>query len=280
ELLGGRDNSINFTSCAKGQWGTQVKIYKLLLESSFCTFEKEKVDFFFVPAYVKCVHMMGGLTDTEISDIYSKTSCFLFSWPSFQDGRSILGITGDRIDKQSTSSFNTSKDVIIPGKESSVIQPLPLAKHKFLATFLGCAQGKQGWVQLIKLGKQFPQELDAPVLGFQGPAKLDHKEYWTCMGESSWTICFYETFFCGVCVPVILSDEIDLPFQNVLDYNYDIERMIAAQGCAVRCLWLYVPENNGCSAMVGILWELQCKVRVFHQSHETFWIHKKSFCRL
>jgi hypothetical protein len=24
------------------------------------------------PAYVKCVHMMGGLTDTEISDIYSK----------------------------------------------------------------------------------------------------------------------------------------------------------------------------------------------------------------
>ncbi|CAM6025409.1 unnamed protein product [Sphagnum balticum] len=52
---------------------------------------------------------------------------------------------------------------------------------------------------------------------------------------------------------LILSDEIDLPFQNVLDYNYDIERMIAARGCAVSCLWLYVPENNGCSAMVGIL---------------------------
>ncbi|CAK9881041.1 unnamed protein product [Sphagnum jensenii] len=95
ELLGGRDNSINFTSCAKSQWGTEVKIYKLLLESSFRTFEKEKADFFFVPAYVECVHMMGGLIDTEISDIYSK---------------------GDRIDKQSTSSFNTLKDVIIPGK--------------------------------------------------------------------------------------------------------------------------------------------------------------------
>ncbi len=53
-------------------------------------------------------------------------------------------------------------DSIIPfavSRESSVIQPLPLAKHKFLATFLGCAQGKQGWVQLIKLGKQFPQEV-------------------------------------------------------------------------------------------------------------------------
>jgi hypothetical protein len=56
-----------------------------------------------------------------------------------------------------------------------------LAKRKFLANFLGRAQGKQGWLQLIKLGKQFPQELDAPVLGFQGPAKLDHKECWTCM---------------------------------------------------------------------------------------------------
>ncbi|CAK9233811.1 unnamed protein product [Sphagnum troendelagicum] len=61
--------------------------------------------------------------------------------------------------------------------------------------------------------------------------------------------------------------------------NYDIERMIAAWDCAVRCLWIYVPENNGCSAMVGILWELQRKVHVFHQSHETFWTHKKSFCR-
>jgi hypothetical protein len=38
-------------------------------------------------------------------------------------------------------------------RESSVIQPLPLAKRKFLANFLGHAQGKQGWLQLIKLGK-------------------------------------------------------------------------------------------------------------------------------
>ncbi|CAK9235081.1 unnamed protein product [Sphagnum troendelagicum] len=275
ELLGGQDNSINFTSCAKGQWGTQVKIYKLLLESSFCTFEKEKADFFFVPAYVKCVHMMGGLTGTEISDIYSKTSCFLFSWPSIQDGRSILGIT---VMMKIFLQPCMQVDSIIPfavSRESSVIQPHPLAKNKFLANFLGRAQDKQGWLQLIKLGKQFPQELDAPVSGFQGPAKLDHKEINS--PPSSWTC----NMRCRrVCVPVILSDEIELPFQNVLDYNYDIERMIAAWDCAVRCLWIYVPENNGCSAMVGILWELQRKVHVFHQSHETFWIHKKSFCRL
>ncbi len=53
-------------------------------------------------------------------------------------------------------------DSLIPfavSRESSVIQSLPLAKRKFLANFLGHAQGKQGWLQLIKLGKQFPQEV-------------------------------------------------------------------------------------------------------------------------
>ncbi|CAM6074461.1 unnamed protein product [Sphagnum tenellum] len=177
ELLGGRDNSINFTSCAKGQWGTQVKIYKRLLESSFRTFEKEKANFFFVPAYVKCVHMMGGLTDTETSDIYSKTSCFLFSWPPFQDGRSILGITGDRIDKQSTSSFNTLKDVIIPGK---LIASYPLQTSK-----AGCNSSN---LESSSLKSWMHQ-----CWGFKGLQNLIIQR---------------------VCVPVILSDEINLPFQK------------------------------------------------------------------
>ncbi|CAM6025408.1 unnamed protein product [Sphagnum balticum] len=187
----------------------EVKIYKLLLESSFRTFEKEKADFFFVPAYVKCVHMMGGLTDTEISDIYSKTSCFLFSWPSFQDGRSVLGITiflqpymfdvqgmllaggeanGRRQNRRTKCKLiqhiegchhPRQVDSIIPfavSRESSVIQPLPLAKRKFLANFLGHAQGKQGWLQLIKLGKQFPQE--------RMEMFLVHKKLWKGVIES------------------------------------------------------------------------------------------------
>lgn len=184
-------------------------------------------------------------------------------------------------------------------------------------------------------------------------------------GESSWTLRFYESFFVVLvsssvylsspsslfhpfwvrnihwwltdwivevvfaeqeCVPVILSDEAEFPFQNVIDYTQisikwpstrigpelleylasipgqiqcpwllallaesfiiqlnflacisdaEVERMIA-HGRQVRCLWAYAPESEPCSAMQGIMWELQRKVRQFHQSAETFWLHNGS----
>lgn len=50
----------------------QVKIHKLLLQSRFRTRKKEEADLFFVPAYVKCVRMSGGLTDKEINQTYVK----------------------------------------------------------------------------------------------------------------------------------------------------------------------------------------------------------------
>ncbi|CAA2977040.1 Hypothetical predicted protein [Olea europaea subsp. europaea] len=101
------------------------------------------------------------------------------------------------------------------------------------------------------------------------------------------------------CVPVILSDQVELPFQNIVDYRQisikwpstrigpelldylesipdnDIEDMIA-QGRKVRCLWVYAPESESCSAFTGIMWELQKKVTQFHQSTETFWLHNGS----
>nr|DAD39940.1 TPA_asm: hypothetical protein HUJ06_014263 [Nelumbo nucifera] len=63
ELMFGRDGKISADSCVKGQ---------LLLKSRFWTLKKEEADLFFVPAYVKCVRMMGGLHDKEISQTYVK----------------------------------------------------------------------------------------------------------------------------------------------------------------------------------------------------------------
>lgn len=101
------------------------------------------------------------------------------------------------------------------------------------------------------------------------------------------------------CVPVILSDQVELPFQNVIDYTQVsikwpstrigpqlleylesipdkvIEEMIS-RGREVRCWWVYASESEPCSAMRGIMWELQRKVRKFHQSTETFWLHNGS----
>lgn len=48
----------------------QVKIHKLLLESRYRTRNKEEADLFFVPAYVKCIMVMAGLTEETINQTY------------------------------------------------------------------------------------------------------------------------------------------------------------------------------------------------------------------
>ncbi|KAL9680635.1 hypothetical protein QQ045_018520 [Rhodiola kirilowii] len=339
-LMRGRDGKITAESCAKGQWGTQVKIHKMLLNSRFRTLNKEDADLFFVPTYVKCVRMMGGLNDKEINQTYVKVlsqmpyfrlssgrnHVFVFpsgagahlfrSWAVYLNRSIILTPEGDRTDKRDTSAFNTWKDIIIPGnvddtmtaKRDTIVEALPLSKRKYLANFLGRAQGKVGRLKLIELAKMYPDKLECPELKFSGPNKLGKKEYFEhlrnakfCLaprGESSWTLRFYESFFME-CVPVILSDEVELPFQDVIDYTHisikwpsshtgiqlleylesipekNIEDMIA-RGRHVRCLFAYAAETEPCSAMHGILWELQRKVRKFHQSRETFWLHNQT----
>lgn len=49
------------------------------MKSRFRTWKKEEADFFFVPSYVKCVRMMGGLTDKEINQSYVKVVLFIVS---------------------------------------------------------------------------------------------------------------------------------------------------------------------------------------------------------
>ncbi|TYH82915.1 hypothetical protein ES332_D02G095200v1 [Gossypium tomentosum] len=292
DLLYGRDGSISSNACLKGQWGSQVKIHRLLLESRFRTRKKEEADLFFVPAYVKCVRMLGGLNDKEINQTYVKVlsqmpyfrrsggrdHIFVFpsgagahlfrSWATYINRSIILTPEGDRTDKKDSSAFNTWKDIIIPGNVddgmtktgATVFQPLPLSKRKYLANYLGRAQKKVGRLKLIELAKQYPD-----------------KE----------------------CVPVILSDQVELPFQNVIDYTEisikwpstsigpelldylasipdEVIEQIIGRGRQVRCLWVYAPDSEPCSTMRALMWELQRKVRQFHQSAETFWLRNGS----
>ncbi|KAK3143248.1 hypothetical protein QOZ80_4AG0298070 [Eleusine coracana subsp. coracana] len=339
-LLRGRDGTVPTATCLKGQWGTQVKIHQLLLNSRFRTFNKDEANLFFVPSYVKCVRMTGALNDKEINQTYVKVlsqmpyfrrsggrdHIFVFpsgagahlfrSWATFLNRSIILTPEGDRTDKRGTSAFNTWKDIIIPGNvddsmvksDARVVQPIPLSKRKYVANFLGRAQGKAGRLQLVELAKQYPDKLESPELKLSGLNKLGRIDYFKhlrnakfCLaprGESSWTLRFYESFFVE-CVPVILSDEVELPFQNVIDYSEisikwpssrigsellgylesipdeRVEEMIG-RGREMRCMWVYAVDTEPCSAMVGILWELRRKVRRFHQSAETFWLHNGS----
>ncbi|KAE8719531.1 Exostosin family protein isoform 2 [Hibiscus syriacus] len=336
-LMYGKEGNVDVDICYLGQWGTQVKIHRFLLKSRFRTREKDEADLFFVPAYVKCVHMLEGLTEEEINQTYvealrqmpyfrrsgGRDHIFVFpsgngahfftSWKTFLNRSIFLTPEGDRTNNKNTSSFDTWKDIIIPGNVDdemtkngdALVQPLPLSNRKYLANYLGRAQGLKGRLQLIQLADQYSHKLEAPDLKHDPPGKLFKVEYFEhlrnakfCLiprGLSSWTLRFFESFFVE-CVPVILSDRIELPFQNVIDYtritikwpatrikpqlleylesipDEVIEGMIA-NGRQVKCLWTYAPESEPCSAMHGILWELQRKVRVFHQSAETFWLH-------
>lgn len=189
-LMYGRDGKISPDACVKGQWGTQVKIHRMLLKSRFRTRNKGEADLFFVPSYVKCVRMMGGLSDKEINQTYVKVlsqmpyfrlsggrnHIFVFpsgagaslfrSWATYLNRSVILTPEGDRTDKRDTSAFNTWKDIIIPGNVDdgmtthgdSLVRPLPLSKRKYLANFLGRAQGKIGRLQLVELAKQYPDK--------------------------------------------------------------------------------------------------------------------------
>lgn len=76
-------------------------------------------------------------------------------------------VQGDRTDKKDTSAFNTWKDIIIPGNVddgmttdgATLVHPLPLSKRKYLANYLGRAQGKAGRLKLIELSKKFPDKV-------------------------------------------------------------------------------------------------------------------------
>ncbi|CAL5386582.1 unnamed protein product [Camellia sinensis] len=138
-LLYGRRGRISADTCIKGQWGTQVKIHRMLLQSRFRTTKKEEADLFFLPTYVKCVHMMGGLNNEEINQTFVKVlsqmpyfrlsggrnhifvfpsgagATFFRSWATYLNRSIFLTPEGDRTDKRDTSAFNTWKDIIILG---------------------------------------------------------------------------------------------------------------------------------------------------------------------
>ena len=71
------------------------------------------------------------------------------------------------MDESITSEVHTSEDVV---------KPIPLAQRKFIANFLGRAQGKVGRLQLIELAERFPHE----VRDFDSSNKINMLHKYIC----------------------------------------------------------------------------------------------------
>mmetsp|Transcript_106891 Transcript_106891/g.312504 ORF Transcript_106891/g.312504 Transcript_106891/m.312504 type:complete len:563 (-) Transcript_106891:57-1745(-) len=129
--------------------------------------------------------------------------------------------------------FDTWKDIAIPGYLhrhevlSLTSQARPLAQREHLAVFLGRADPSRGAHpgtggadvrgairQLHLEGKIFVgQNLSIPDMhGVMGNARF----CFVPKGKSAWSLRFYEALFAN-CVPVVLSDFWELPFQDFLD---------------------------------------------------------------
>lgn len=144
--------------------------------------------------------------------------------------------------------FQTWKDIAIPGSLDlvEVIQALekskPLAERRYLTAFFGrhnIERGPHPWVGGVDVRKELLELKKLPDvsdLNFGDGATLEvmHAAYgdarfcFVPRGKSGWSLRFFEVIFAG-CVPVLLSDKWELPFEDFLDVTKFVIKWPTAQ---------------------------------------------------
>jgi len=137
----------------------------------------------------------------------------------------------------STPPFETWKDIAIPGAldltevQSLLSKEKPLKERQHLAAFFGrvdLARGAHPWVggvdarrRVLEL-KEFDLTGSELLFGDNQTHDVMHSAYGSarfCLiprGKSAWSLRLFEALFAG-CVPVVLSDKWELPFEDFLD---------------------------------------------------------------
>jgi hypothetical protein len=135
--------------------------------------------------------------------------------------------------------FNYHKDIAIPGylhpmEVAALVQAaLPLERRRTTAAFLGRIDPSRGVHPTVRSGAD-SVDVRALIGLLQGHPDVvigghfSVEEMYRVMGEarfclvpkgkSAWSLRFYEALFAG-CVPVVLSDHWELPFDAVLDHS-------------------------------------------------------------
>ncbi|CAK9000207.1 unnamed protein product [Durusdinium trenchii] len=132
--------------------------------------------------------------------------------------------------------YRPFKDIVIPGSLDliEVIAALekskPLHERRFLSAFFGradVARGPHPWVGGVDVRKELLalRELpgtedmkfgDGATLEVMHEAYGDAKFCFVPRGKSGWSLRFFEVIFAG-CIPVMISDKWELPFEDFLD---------------------------------------------------------------
>jgi len=214
-------------------------------------------------------------------------------------------------DRSLSEQFNTWKDVVIPGLENepsftsgSNREKYSASQRNIFAFFRGTIHNKGGASYSrglrIKMEAQLRDKKDV-VFSEQTP-DCDRKCYRDSMarsvfcvcprGWSPWTLRAYQAMMSG-CIPVIIADEIEFPYENAIDWReltikisevnaertYEILKSISNETIhkkreAVDRVWRMVawqtPTIHG-DAFHSTLRELGRKRRNFKASSYVFW---------
>lgn len=226
--------------------------------------------------------------------------------------------------------FHTWRDVVIPGSLDLteviglVTHDKPLAERRYLASFFGRAdlvRGPHPWVGGVDVRKEILRLKDLPggddlQYGDGATHDIMHAAYGNARfcfvprGKSGWSLRLFEVLFAG-CVPVVISDKWELPFEDFLDVTKFVIKWPSTQigpGLLlylrslpdsevqlymdeirrVRCWYFYppksldirgalqrqhklCPEERGQDALKGVMRQLEAKRRKSKSSVRSFY---------
>jgi len=326
--------------CQAGQWGLEALVPHWIQQGSCRTENPQEADFFLVPWHTWCDRMVYRLNQSkgDISNLYinlmrrkgellphwsqngGKDHIFTFSdqgmnfFPEWRDyiPHSIFLVTEAMTPECGPSCFNPWKDVVLPGHTDYFryrrMRPynLPTDQRILLFNF----HGRHPSLNVLyknnivrgKIMEIFHGKPDVSVGGFVDDYFERMGASHFCLvprGTSSWTNHLYESFFAG-CIPVILSDDFEVPFQDILDWpafsikwpEVDVSmnlhrylssipmsqlRKMKAEVDAHACWFDYhqTLEEPGeeCSPYLGLIRALERKRKLLHHSPGPFWRH-------
>lgn len=212
-------------------------------------------------------------------------------------------------DRSLSEQFNTWKDIVIPGLEpdkklwSGELRNKNM-KRSIFASFRGTIKnaGGKSYSKGLRIIMEENMKHDKDIVFTTPSPKCDKKCYYEDMrksvfclcprGWSPWTLRAYQGMMVG-CIPVIIADEIEFPYENTMDWTQltvkiaekDVNRTteilralpeqeVKKKQDAIAKVWKTVtypiPSEPG-DAFHMIMEELGRKKRAFKASSYTFW---------